>query len=192
MCNLYSVTKSQTAIVQASRAMRDTTGNLPPLPGIFPDYLAPVVRNAPDGVRELCMARWGMPCPPQFGGAPVTNIRNTKARTGDDGSRLPTAASCRGLAFASTPTPSRKRPRLGSLSRRIGRSRSSPVSGVRGTACAGRRQIQSKASTSCSRRADGNTYGGIRETSAHGGELRGGEDSDLSGWAHWRLPAAFL
>jgi hypothetical protein len=38
MCNLYSVTKSQTAIIEASRAMRDTTGNLPPLPGIFPDY----------------------------------------------------------------------------------------------------------------------------------------------------------
>jgi putative SOS response-associated peptidase YedK len=79
MCNLYSVTKSQTAIIEASRAMRDTTGNLPPLPGIFPDYQAPIVRNAPDGVRELCMARWGMPCPPQFGGAPVTNIRNTKS-----------------------------------------------------------------------------------------------------------------
>jgi putative SOS response-associated peptidase YedK len=41
--------------------MRDTTGNLPPLPGVFPDYLAPIVRNAPDGVRELVMARWGMP-----------------------------------------------------------------------------------------------------------------------------------
>jgi putative SOS response-associated peptidase YedK len=41
--------------------MRDTTGNLPPLPGIFPDYPAPVVRNAPDGIRELAMVRWGMP-----------------------------------------------------------------------------------------------------------------------------------
>jgi putative SOS response-associated peptidase YedK len=77
MCNLYSITKSQTAIIEASRAMRDTTGNLPPLPGIFPDYPAPIVRNAPDGVRELCMERWGMPCPPQFGLAPVTNIRQS-------------------------------------------------------------------------------------------------------------------
>src|SRR6185436_2394703 len=41
--------------------MLDRTGNLPPLPGIFPDYSAPVVRNAPDGVRELAMCRWGMP-----------------------------------------------------------------------------------------------------------------------------------
>src|SRR5690349_13400597 len=61
MCNLYSLTKSQAAIIAIVRAMRDKTGNLPPLPGIFPDYFAPVVRNAPDGVRELAMCRWGMP-----------------------------------------------------------------------------------------------------------------------------------
>jgi putative SOS response-associated peptidase YedK len=61
MCNLYSITKGQRAIIEFTRAMRDTTGNLPPLPGVFPDYLAPIVRNAPDGVRELTMARWGMP-----------------------------------------------------------------------------------------------------------------------------------
>ena len=40
--------------------MRDTTGNLPPLPGIFPDYKAPVVANR-GGIRELCLMRWGMP-----------------------------------------------------------------------------------------------------------------------------------
>jgi putative SOS response-associated peptidase YedK len=57
--------------------MRDLTGNLPPMPGVFPDYPAPIVRNGPDGVRELMLARWGMPGPPQFGGAPITNIRNT-------------------------------------------------------------------------------------------------------------------
>ena len=61
MCNLYSVTKGQQAIRELSRAMRDTTGNLPPMPGVFPDYPAPIVRNAPDGVRELAMVRWGMP-----------------------------------------------------------------------------------------------------------------------------------
>lgn len=61
MCNLYAMTKGQQAIRDLARAMRDTTGNLPPLPGIFPDYAAPIVRNAPDGVRELAMVRWGMP-----------------------------------------------------------------------------------------------------------------------------------
>lgn len=61
MCNLYSLTKGQQAILQLSRAMRDTTGNLPPFPGIFPDYPAPIVRTASDGVRELALVRWGMP-----------------------------------------------------------------------------------------------------------------------------------
>lgn len=60
MCNLYSLTKGQAAIVTLIRAMRDSTGNLPPLPGIFPDYSAPIVRNSAEG-RELTMARWGMP-----------------------------------------------------------------------------------------------------------------------------------
>jgi putative SOS response-associated peptidase YedK len=79
MCNLYSLTKDQAAIIALTRALRDTTGNLPPLPGVFPDYLAPIVRNAADGKRELMMARWGMPGPQRFGGAPVMNIQNTKS-----------------------------------------------------------------------------------------------------------------
>jgi hypothetical protein len=41
--------------------------------------MAPIVRNSADGERELVMARWGMPGPPQFGGQAVTNIRNTLA-----------------------------------------------------------------------------------------------------------------
>src|SRR5450432_2233608 len=61
MCNLYSLTKGQQAIREMTQAMRDVTGNLPLFPGVFPDYAAPIVRNAPDGVRELSMARWGMP-----------------------------------------------------------------------------------------------------------------------------------
>jgi putative SOS response-associated peptidase YedK len=49
MCNLYSMTKGQQAIRELARAMVDRTGNLPPLPGIFPDYAAPIVRNGADG-----------------------------------------------------------------------------------------------------------------------------------------------
>jgi hypothetical protein len=48
------------------------------MPGVFPDYPAPVVRNA-GGERELTMMRWGMPPPPRAGGFPVTNIRNTSS-----------------------------------------------------------------------------------------------------------------
>jgi putative SOS response-associated peptidase YedK len=79
MCNSYSLTKGQAAIIALVRAMRDRTGNLPPMPGIFPDFLAPIARTTPDGVRELAMARWGMPGPPAYGGAPITNIRNVKS-----------------------------------------------------------------------------------------------------------------
>ena len=61
MCNLYSMTRSQAAIRELIRAMYDRTGNLPPLPGLYPDYMAPIVRNGTDGGRELVMARWGMP-----------------------------------------------------------------------------------------------------------------------------------
>ncbi len=79
MCNLYSLTKGQAAIVAIVRAMRDRAGNLPPMPGIFPDYPAPIARTGADGVRELAMARWGMPGPPAFGGVPITNIRNVRS-----------------------------------------------------------------------------------------------------------------
>jgi hypothetical protein len=43
LCNLYSLTKGQQAIRELSRAMVDRTGNAT-LPGIFPDYAAPIVR----------------------------------------------------------------------------------------------------------------------------------------------------
>ncbi len=59
-----------------TRATEDKTGNLPLLPTIFADAMAPVVRNT-DAGRELVVMRWWMPCPPQFGAEPVTNIHNT-------------------------------------------------------------------------------------------------------------------
>ena len=80
MCNLYSVTKGQSAIRDIFAVKHDWAGNLPSLPAIFPDQMAPVVRMGDDGERELVLARWGMPGPPQYGGQPVTNIRNVKSR----------------------------------------------------------------------------------------------------------------
>jgi putative SOS response-associated peptidase YedK len=80
MCNLYSLTKGQQAILELARAMTDRTGNLPSMPGIFPDYSAPVVRNGSEG-RELALARWGMPSPVfalegKKTDPGVTNVRN--------------------------------------------------------------------------------------------------------------------
>jgi putative SOS response-associated peptidase YedK len=76
MCNLYSITTNQVAIAALFRVINRYVGNLPPMPGVFPDYPAPVVRNVGDD-RELTMMRWGMPPPPRAAGPPVTNIRNT-------------------------------------------------------------------------------------------------------------------
>jgi hypothetical protein len=56
MCNLYSMTKGSQAIRDFTHAMRSDGGNLPPLPGVFPDYFAPIARNGPEG-RELVLAR---------------------------------------------------------------------------------------------------------------------------------------
>ena len=79
MCNLYSITTNQAAIADLFRVVRRYEGNLPPMPGVFPDYPAPVIHSATDGHRELVMMRWGMPPSPRTGGPPVTNIRNTSS-----------------------------------------------------------------------------------------------------------------
>jgi len=75
VCNLYSITTNQAAIIALFRVINRYVGNLPPMPRVFPDFPAPVIRNTNTG-RELAMMRWGMLPPPRTGG-PVTNIRNT-------------------------------------------------------------------------------------------------------------------
>jgi putative SOS response-associated peptidase YedK len=68
MCNLYSVTTNVEAIRRLFQVdpANDRAGNLASMPGINPDYKAPIVRNGNgngngNGGRELAMARWGMP-----------------------------------------------------------------------------------------------------------------------------------
>lgn len=75
MCNLYSITTNQAAIAELFRTVRRYEGNLPPMPGVFPDYPAPVIRGN-DNDREMVLMRWGMPPPLRTGRPPVTNIRN--------------------------------------------------------------------------------------------------------------------
>jgi putative SOS response-associated peptidase YedK len=60
VCNLYSITTNQAAIIALFRVVNRYVGNLAPMPGVFPDYKAPIVRNGAEG-RELATARWGMP-----------------------------------------------------------------------------------------------------------------------------------
>ncbi|WP_342162934.1 SOS response-associated peptidase [Methylobacterium sp. SD21] len=76
MCNLYSLGRHGPAALRAYfGAERDETGNMPELPAIFPDQMAPVV-VAGEGGRTLTMMRWGIPGPKAFGERPVTNVRN--------------------------------------------------------------------------------------------------------------------
>jgi hypothetical protein len=76
----------------------DRAGNMPPLPGIYPDYSAPIIRNGPEG-RELVMARWGMPTRRSTSPAdksteasPTSGRR--RHRTGGRGSDASTVVSC--------------------------------------------------------------------------------------------------
>jgi putative SOS response-associated peptidase YedK len=64
-------------------AENDSTGNMQPMPAVFPDYAAPVVRNQSGG-RELALVRWGMPTPPKYlvgkkTDPGVTNIRSVNS-----------------------------------------------------------------------------------------------------------------
>jgi hypothetical protein len=38
MCNLYSITTNQAAIINLFRVVNRYVGNLAPMPGVFPDY----------------------------------------------------------------------------------------------------------------------------------------------------------
>ncbi|RYE88825.1 MAG: SOS response-associated peptidase [Hyphomicrobiales bacterium] len=60
MCNLYSHTRNVDAMRKLFAKFDDAGLNMPSLPGIFPDYPAPIVRNEEGGPR-LAMTRWGMP-----------------------------------------------------------------------------------------------------------------------------------
>ena len=82
MCNLYNQTRAQEAMRQLFQPLgwSDRAGNLEP-GDVYPDQLAPIIRNAAEGGLELVKARWGMPTPPQHlktqRDPGVTNIRNT-------------------------------------------------------------------------------------------------------------------
>ncbi|KQT53827.1 MULTISPECIES: SOS response-associated peptidase [unclassified Aureimonas] len=83
MCDLYSLTKGKAAIRELTRAAIDRAGDWTPMPGIFPDDSAPVVRYI-DGARVLSLMRWGMPSTTfalkgRTNDPGVTNIRDTKS-----------------------------------------------------------------------------------------------------------------
>ena len=65
MCNLYSITTNQEAIIRLFRQVNRYVGNLAPMPGVFPNYPAPVIRNADAGDGWEMTERGGRADPSQ-------------------------------------------------------------------------------------------------------------------------------
>lgn len=82
MCNLYSMTRTPEAVRRLFRVAHNRSAAFEPLPAIFPGHLAPVVRRAADGEREIAMLSWGFVLT-QNNRAPkrVTNVRDDKVLT---------------------------------------------------------------------------------------------------------------
>jgi putative SOS response-associated peptidase YedK len=80
-----SITTNEEAITRLFRVINRYVGNLAPMPGVFPDYPAPVIRNTNTG-SELAMMRWGMPPPlrtasdehPQYGLAALARLAEAR------------------------------------------------------------------------------------------------------------------
>jgi putative SOS response-associated peptidase YedK len=73
MCNLYSITTNRAAIAGLFRHMNRYVGNLAPMPGVFPDYQAPVIRSTGQA-QELVLMRRGMVPPPRTSGPAVSRL----------------------------------------------------------------------------------------------------------------------
>jgi len=83
VCNLYSQTRNTKAIRDLFKVSGNRAAEIEPRDAIFPGHMAPVVRLAEDGERELLELSWGFVFP-QPGRAPrrVTNTRDDKVMTG--------------------------------------------------------------------------------------------------------------
>jgi putative SOS response-associated peptidase YedK len=61
MCNLYNMVTNAQAMIELGFLWEKANTNLPPLYGIYPDYFAPIIRDAAEGERRVSLARWGLP-----------------------------------------------------------------------------------------------------------------------------------
>lgn len=82
MCNLYSLNKKRDAVARLFRMSHNRVAAFETSAGIFPRYVAPVVRHAADGERELVMMSWGfMRLEKGKASKPVTNVRDDQIGT---------------------------------------------------------------------------------------------------------------
>jgi putative SOS response-associated peptidase YedK len=79
MCNLYSVRTSRAALARKFRLSDNRMAAFETLPAIFPGRMAPIIKQADDGERELVIRSWGFVLL-RKGYAPkrVTNTRDDK------------------------------------------------------------------------------------------------------------------
>jgi putative SOS response-associated peptidase YedK len=80
MCNLYSMTRAREAMLRLFRVSDNRAAAVEPTPAIFPGYIAPVVRKADDGERELVNLNWGLRAAAE---RPRTAARHQRARRQD-------------------------------------------------------------------------------------------------------------
>lgn len=82
MCNLYSNTRSREAVRAWFGVSDNRAYGFEPMPAIFPRSVAPIVRIAEDGEREMVPASWGFPLLRKgYAPKPVTNVRDDKVLT---------------------------------------------------------------------------------------------------------------
>ena len=82
MCNLYSNTRSREAVRAWFRVSDNRAYGFEPMPAIFPKTIAPIIRLAADGEREMVPASWGFPLLQKgYAPRPVTNVRDDKVLT---------------------------------------------------------------------------------------------------------------
>ena len=57
MCNLYAMMEARAEAARIARAMTDRNNNNPPMPSVYPDGEAPVIRIGANGQREMANVR---------------------------------------------------------------------------------------------------------------------------------------
>jgi putative SOS response-associated peptidase YedK len=80
MCNLYSMMTTREALRRLANAFWDNLGNMPALPGIYPDYRAPIIVQSGLG-RGLILSRWGL--------VSLTDLPSDKPNRGNTNVRNP-------------------------------------------------------------------------------------------------------
>ncbi|MBX3429724.1 MAG: SOS response-associated peptidase family protein [Hyphomonadaceae bacterium] len=80
MCNRYASDIRKAGLEREYYGFEEFSENrINTILEVFPKSIGPVIHPNEDEQLQWSRMRWGLPGPPQFGGAPVTNIRNLKS-----------------------------------------------------------------------------------------------------------------